>query len=179
MSSAERVFPHTDFLFPSQQGIIHLSTWGCFQVSDICSPALLHTLSMETFPYSPCYPGYLSRHYHGDLQSLLCLELADQLGHFGIRLGLCEHEFLKLSRSKRPLLIKNHPAWIIFQSKLAHLVHIKGLMMATIHSSQIQTKNVRSQFSGLMFPPFSKQDTTVSRNNAVMDMLFSFSSFVA
>src|SRR5664280_419006 len=45
---------------------------------------------------------------HDNLQSILCFKAADQLDHFGIWLRLGEHKFLKLSLSKRSLLVEHY-----------------------------------------------------------------------
>jgi hypothetical protein len=53
------------------------------------------------------FPSFVAD--HDDLQSVLCLELADQLDHLGIRLGLREHEAPKLSPAERSLSVEDHP----------------------------------------------------------------------
>ena len=54
--TVREVFPHTAFLLPSQQGIIHLSTWSCFQdevlysIVIVQSPFLVYLLPTPQLP---------------------------------------------------------------------------------------------------------------------------------
>jgi hypothetical protein len=64
--------------------------------------------------------------HHGDLQSVLCLEPADQLDHPGVGFRLRKHETPKLSAGERSLFAKHHQRQIFFQRETPLLIGFKG-----------------------------------------------------
>jgi hypothetical protein len=93
-----------------------------------------------------------------NLQSIPFLKLADQLYHLGMRLGLREHKFPKLSASKRSLLVEYHPTQIFFQRELSLLVSVEGQVMSMLHLGQLQFEVRRRPSAGMMIPPVGEQD---------------------
>jgi hypothetical protein len=102
-------------------------------------------------------PGFVADHC--DLQPVPDLELSGQLYHLGIRLGLREHKFPKLSASKRSLLVEYHPTQIFFQRELSLLVGVEGQVMSILHLGQLQFEVHRRPSAGMMIPPVGEQDS--------------------
>ena len=98
--------------------------------------------------------------YRCDPQSVLRLEIADQLDHLRIRLRLREHEFPELITRERALLVEDRPAQVFLQRQFAHFVGIKGQVMPVFHLVQVQIERLGSQCPGLMAPAVGKQHAT-------------------
>ena len=102
------------------------------------------------------FPRFITDHYH--FQSVLHLELADQLYHLGVRFRLREHEFSKLGRSKRPLLAEHHQTRVSLNGELAQLVSVESPAMPGFHLIRIQVERLGRQFAGPVTPSVGEQN---------------------
>ena len=104
--------------------------------------------------------------HHGDLQSILCLDFAEQLDHLRMRLRLREHEAPKLSTGERSFLEEDHPIQIFFQRELSILVSGEVQLMPIFHLRPRQLEAFRRPSAGMMIPPVGEQHAAYIHKHA-------------